>query len=185
MQLTFITSNPAKAKYLEEYFHMPIMHKKLELPEIQSLDLREVVEDKVRRAFSIVQTPVLVEDVSVTFSALKKLPGPLIKWFLETLGNEGLCKMLDGYPDRSALAEVMYAYYDGTELRVFHGSVEGIISKSPRGETKFGWDPVFIPKGHTDETWAEMSGDAKHATSMRKIALGSLAEFLLSQSQKK
>ena len=178
MQLTFITSNPAKAKYLEEYFHMPVSHRKLELPEIQSLDLREVVEDKVCRAFAIVQAPVLVEDVSVTFNALKKLPGPLIKWFLETLGNEGLCKLLDGYEDRTALAEVMYAYYDGKELRIFHGSTKGSISKHPRGETTFGWDPVFIPCGHTDKTWAEMSGDEKHNTSMRKIALIELATFL-------
>ena len=30
----------------------------------------------------------------------------IIKWFLETLGNAGLCKLLDGYDDRSARAEV-------------------------------------------------------------------------------
>lgn len=177
-KLTFITGNEAKAKYLADYFHIPLPHKKLDLPEIQSLDLREVVEDKARRAYAILGTPVLVEDVSVTFHALKKLPGPLIKWFLETLGNEGLCKLLDGYDDRSARAEVMFAYCDGEDVEVFHGSVEGTVAQNPRGDTKFGWDPVFIPAGHTETTWAEMTGDEKHATSMRKPALEQLAAYL-------
>ncbi|OGZ08606.1 MAG: hypothetical protein A3D65_04985 [Candidatus Lloydbacteria bacterium RIFCSPHIGHO2_02_FULL_50_13] len=157
---------------------MPVEHQKLDLPEIQSLDLREVVDDKARRAYELVGSPVLVEDVSVTFHALKRLPGPLIKWFLETLGNQGLCELLDGYDDRGARAEVMFAYCDGGEVKVFHGSVEGTIAKHPRGETNFGWDPVFIPDGHTEKTWAEMTGDEKHATSMRRIALEKLAKFL-------
>lgn len=176
--LTFITGNQAKAKYLSDYFHTPVEHKKLDLPEIQSLDLREVVEDKAKRAYEILGAPVLVEDVSVTFHALKRLPGPLIKWFLETLGNEGLCRLLDGYPDRSARAEVMYGYCDEAGIRTFHGVVEGHIAKEPRGETNFGWDPVFIPNGETEHTWAEMTGDEKHATSMRKIALEKLAAYL-------
>jgi non-canonical purine NTP pyrophosphatase (RdgB/HAM1 family) len=180
-ELTFITGNPAKAKYLAEYFRLPIAHQKLDVPEIQSLDLREVVEAKAKSAYAILGTPVLVEDVSVTFMALKRLPGPLIKWFLETLGNDGLCKLLDGYDDRSAVAEVMYGYCDGGDVHIFHGRVDGHISTNPRGETKFGWDPVFIPNGHTETTWAEMSGDEKHATSMRKPALAQLAHFLNSR----
>jgi non-canonical purine NTP pyrophosphatase (RdgB/HAM1 family) len=183
-ELTFITGNSAKAKYLAEYFHLPIAHKKLDVPEIQSLDLREVVEAKAKSAYAILGSPVLVEDVSVTFTALKRLPGPLIKWFLETLGNDGLCKLLDGYDDRSAVAEVMFGFCDGEdsgEVHIFHGRVEGHISANPRGETKFGWDPVFIPSGQSEETWAEMSGDEKHATSMRKPALEQLAIFLNSR----
>src|SRR3989338_1761000 len=177
-RLTFITGNAAKAKYLSKHFHLPVEHQKLDLPEIQSLDLREVVDDKARRAYELVGSPVLVEDVSVTFHALKRLPGPLLKWFLETLGNQGLCELLDGYDDRGARAEVMFAYCDGGEVKVFHGSVEGTSAKHPRGETNFGWDPVFIPDGHTEKTWAEMTGDEKHATSMRRIALEKLAKFL-------
>src|SRR3989344_5414775 len=95
-KLTFITGNAGKAKYLADYFHLPVDHVKLDLHEIQSLDLKEVVEDKARRAFEIVKSPVLVEDVSLIFNGLKKLPGPLIKWFLETLENDGLCKLLNG-----------------------------------------------------------------------------------------
>lgn len=176
-KLTFITGNAGKAKYLSDYFHLPVDHVKLDLHEIQSLDLKEVVEDKARRAYEIVHSPVLVEDVSLTFTALKSLPGPLIKWFLETLENEGLCRLLDKFEDRSALAEVEFAICDDTGVHTFRGAMEGAISDSPRGEMGFGWDPIFIPKGH-EKTWAEMSDDEKHETSMRKIALEKMSDFL-------
>jgi len=48
MSVTFITGNTAKAEYLAKYLGLPIEHQKIELDEIQSLDLRTVVEYKVR-----------------------------------------------------------------------------------------------------------------------------------------
>jgi len=176
-KLTFITGNAGKAKYLSDYFHAPVDHVKLDLHEIQSLNLKEIVDDKARRAFEIMNSPVLVEDTSLIFTALKALPGPLIKWFLETFGNEGLCRFLDSYEDRSALAEVEFAICDENGVHTFGGYMEGTIAKIPRGEAGFGWDPVFIPKGY-DKTWAEMTDDERHATSMRKIALEKLSHFL-------
>ncbi len=175
--ITFITGNAGKAKYLSDYFHLPVVYKKLELKEIQSVNLEEVVKDKAERAYQIVQSPVLVEDVALTYTALKALPGPLIKWFLETLGNDGLCKLADADADRSALAAVAFALCDESGVRVFNGSMRGGIASSPRGDAGFGWDPIFIPVGHT-KTWAQMTDDEKHATSMRKIALEQLAEYL-------
>ena len=176
-ELTFITGNPYKAKYLSEYFHLPIAHRKLDLPEIQSLDLEEVVRDKVRRAYDILGTPVLVEDVSFTFHALGKLPGPLIKWFMSSLGNEGMCKMLDGYDDRSAMISVMYALCDESGIHIFEGSVVGEISPMPKGNSNFGFDPIFIPNG-SSKTHAEMTPDEKHETSMRKPAMQKLSAYL-------
>lgn len=176
-KLTFITGNADKAKYLSDYFHIPVDHKRLDLKEIQSVSLKEVVEDKARRAYEIVKSPVLVEDVSLTFTALKALPGPLIKWFLETLGNDGLCSLLHGDKNRNAIAEVEFAICDEGGVHTFKGSIDGSIAESPHGEYGFGWDPVFIPKGYS-KTWGEMTDDEKHATSMRKIALDKMATFL-------
>ena len=175
-KLTFITGNAGKAKYLSDYFHIPVDHKKLDLIEIQSLGLKEIVEDKARRAFEIVNSPVLVEDVSLIFNGMKKLPGPLIKWFLETLGNEGLIKLVDSLDTRDAFAEVEFAICDENGVHTFSGSMEGSISDAPKGEMGFSWDPIFIPNGYS-KTWAEMSDDEKHATSMRKIALEKMLEF--------
>ena len=52
----------------------------------------------------------LIEDVSLCFNALKGLPGPYIKWFVEDLKLEGLSKILTAYDDKRAVAKVIYAY---------------------------------------------------------------------------
>jgi len=177
MDITFITGNPAKAKYLSDYFKLPVAHHKLDLVEIQSLDLEEIARHKVEEAFRQLQKPVLVEDVSLSFDALGELPGTLIKWFLTSLGNDGLCRLLEGYNNRSATASVVFALHDGTDVHFFKGSTRGTIVGSPRGDKNFGWDPIFVPEGQT-RTWAEMSPDEKHETSLRKPALEQLAAFL-------
>ncbi len=50
-QIIFITGNQQKANYLEKYLGFPIEHIKLDLDEIQSLNLREIVEHKVKQAY--------------------------------------------------------------------------------------------------------------------------------------
>jgi inosine triphosphate pyrophosphatase len=177
MDITFITGNANKARYLSDYFRFQIAHHKLDLVEIQSLDPQEIVAHKAAEAFRALGTPVLIEDASLVFHALGSLPGPLIKWFMESLDNEGLCRLLDGYQDRSATASVMYGLHDGSDVRFFSGSAHGRIAGQPSGEKVFGFDPIFVPDGHT-LTWAEMSPDEKHETSMRKPALENLAAYL-------
>lgn len=176
--LTLITGNPGKAEQIQRHLSIPVTHRKLDLNEIQSLDLEEITKKKAEEAFSILKSPVLVEDTSLIFPALGKLPGPLIKWFFEELGNEGLCKLLDKYEDRSAIAEVVFGLHTGTEVILFHSnSIFGSVATSPRGDKKFGWDPIFIPNGQT-KTWAEMSYEEQDATSMRKNALSKLEKYL-------
>lgn len=175
--LTFITSNPSKAEQLGRHLNYPVQHHTLNLPEIQSLDLKEVIEHKAKEAYKEVSGLVLVEDTSLTFSALGKLPGPFIKWFLTELNNTGLCRLLNDYEDRSAFAEVCFGLYDGKELHIFEGSMNGTIAEAPRGERGFGWDPIFIPEGST-KTWGEMTVDEQSGTSMRRIALKKLEAFL-------
>jgi inosine/xanthosine triphosphate pyrophosphatase family protein len=61
--IIFITGNQKKADYLAKYLGLSIEHEKIDLDEIQSLDLREIVEHKVKQAYAKVGKPVLVEDV--------------------------------------------------------------------------------------------------------------------------
>lgn len=55
-------------------------------------------------ALAQVNGPVLVEDTCLCFNALKGLPGPYIKWFMDKIGNDGLNKMLAGFEDHSGYA---------------------------------------------------------------------------------
>ncbi len=176
-EITFITGNAAKAEQLGRHLNLPVSHQKIDLAEVQSLDVREIVEHKAKEAYKQVGKTVLVEDTSLTFSALGRLPGPLIKWFLTELDNAGLCKILDSYSSREAVAEVCFGLYGGKGGPRVEGKVRGPRAGKPRGEKGFGWDPVFIPEGH-DKTWGEMDAEEQKETSMRRIALKKLESFI-------
>lgn len=176
-RITFITGNAEKAAQLSRHLEYEVDHKKLDVHEIQSLDLEEVATHKAQEAYKLMGSPVLVEDTALTFKALGSLPGPLIKWFLESLGNDGMAKLLDGYEDRSVVAEVCFALCDENGVKVFNGETEGTVAPEPRGEKGFGWDPIFIPKGY-ELTWGEMDVDQQKETSMRRIALKKLQSYL-------
>lgn len=145
--VVFITGNQNKADYLAKYLKFPLAHQKVDLDELQSLDLKEIVEHKVKQAYEIVKKPVLVEDVSFEYQALGRLPGPFIKFFVEELDPETMCRLVDDM-ERSAVGRCMFGYYDGETLEFFEGELRGTIAEHPAGENGFGWDRIFIPEGY-------------------------------------
>lgn len=175
--ITFITGNQHKVDYLKRWLGMSVDHYAVELDEIQSLSLRTVSEYKARQAYEVLKKPVLVEDVGFTFKAMGRLPGPFIKWFLEELGNEGLCRLADGLDSRKARVSIVYALYDGEEMHLFENHVEGEVASHPRGTYGFGWNAIFIPEG-SDKTYAEMVDDEVRPFSVRAQAIEKLKVFL-------
>lgn len=178
-QVVFITGNQRKVDYLVMWLGLPVKHHKLDLDELQSLDPRVVAEHKARQAYGILKEPVLIEDTALRFTAMGRLPGTLVKFFLEEIGNEGLCKLADALEHRKAVATVTYAYCDGDKVYFFDGEVRGTVAPEPRGERGMGWDPSFIPDGAT-HTFAEMTDDEKKRYSARAVAIAKLKEFLTS-----
>jgi len=172
-----ITGNQNKADNLAKWLGSPVAHHKLDLDEIQSLDLRKIVEHKVRQAYKILNRPVLVEDVALTFTAMGRLPGPLIKWFLDELGNQGLCNLVDGLEHRKAVASICYALYDGRTVHYFESHVAGTVAAKPLGTYSFGWGPIFIADG-LRKTYAEMTDDEIRPYNMRAKAIDKLKKFL-------
>ncbi len=173
----FVTGNMDKVRWVEKFLGRKLEHHKLDLDEIQDLDPARVLEHKAREAFRILQKPVLVEDTCMWFIVLGRLPGTFIKFFLQEIGNEGMCRLLDGYNDRSAKACVTFGYFDGSDFRSFQGLLEGYISDMPRGARGHGWDPIFVPFGQ-GKTFGEMTEVEYTSYSARKKAAQKLAEFL-------
>lgn len=173
--VTFITSSANKYAEVERLLARPLTRAALDLEEIQAIDLEPVVRHKAVQAFAALGRPVLVEDTGLAFAAWHGLPGALIKWFLTSLGAEGICRLLRHETNREATAATAFAYYNGMELRVFSGVVQGLISARPRGSLGFGWDPLFLPKGST-LSFAEMAPEEKDRFSMRRIALTQLRD---------
>jgi non-canonical purine NTP pyrophosphatase (RdgB/HAM1 family) len=177
MQLTFITSHPKKAEEVSWHLGYPVTHYKLDLPEIQSLDPHEVGRIKAEEAYRILQRPVLVEDFSLRFEALGKLPGPFVKWFLQELRVEGLCRLLDSYPSRVAYAQTCFGYCDESGVQIFDGTMKGTIANTLRGDNSYGTDAIFIPDGQS-KTWGEMSKEEQIKYSVRRVGLKKLERFL-------
>ncbi|KAH9308230.1 hypothetical protein KI387_036141, partial [Taxus chinensis] len=119
-------------------------------PELQG-EPEDISKEKARLASRQVNGPVLVEDTCLCFNALKGLPGPYIKWFLEKIGHEGLNNLLHAYEDKSAYALCIFSLCLGpdSEPLSFVGKTEGKIVP-PRGPLNFGWDPIFQPDGYME-----------------------------------
>ena len=175
----FITGNQNKADYLQRLIGLPIEHQKIDLDEIQSTSLDEIVRHKVKQAYAIAGRPVLVEDVALGFDALGGLPGPFIKFFVDTdNGLEKLCRMLDGFSERGAMAESVFGYYDGTRLELLRGGLHGVISDHPRGSGGYGWDKIFSPDGWQGRTRAEATPEEDEATYQIIKPFAALKELL-------
>lgn len=175
-EITFITGNQNKADYLAKYLGFPVKHTKLDLDEIQSLDLKEIVEHKVRQAYEKIKAPVIVEDVSLEFEALGGLPGPFIRFFVDNVPFETICSMVNG-KIRKATARCVFGYYDGKELKLLEGSLGGEIAATPAGENGYGWDKIFIPEGYT-VTRAELNEEDDQKTYLKVKPFEALKNFL-------
>jgi inosine triphosphate pyrophosphatase len=165
-----VTGNANKLKEWQAILpaDMPMEAIDLDLPEIQSIDPKEIVADKARRAFEAARKPVVVEDVSVALAKLNGLPGPFVKFFLKALGSEALY-ILAGGEDEKATVSCSVAYFDGTTLLTDRADVPGKIVSS-RGTDGFGFDATFIPDGF-DLTYAEMTPEQKNGISHRSRAI--------------
>jgi inosine triphosphate pyrophosphatase len=176
--IAFVTGNANKLKEVQSILEgvATVESHKLDLPELQG-QARDISVEKGKIAFAKIGKPCMVEDTCMGFTAMKGLPGPYIKWFLESLGLNGLNQMLAGFEDKSAYATCIFTIVNGpNDYHTFEGVCPGKIVP-PRGATAFGWDPIFQPDGYT-ETFAEMSKETKNQISHRAKALELVKEYL-------
>ncbi len=176
--LVVITSNENKLSEINKILGTNHKVSTIDVPEIQSLNINEVITAKAKAAYQKIKKPVLVTDVSLEIEGLNKLPGPFIKFFLLTLGTEGTVALLRGKGTRAKAIEAI-AIYDGNSLKIFKGVMTGILVPKNRGMNGFGFDKVFVPNGYT-KTFAQMPTNLKNNISHRAIALKKLKKYLTS-----
>lgn len=174
--LYFLTGNKGKLEEVKSILG-DVEGLDIDLPEIQDIDAHEIIKAKLEEAKKHHRGEFIVEDTSVYLKSLNGLPGPLIKWFLKTIGIEGVAKIAEKLGDRDAEAKTIIGYSNKTgDVRFFEGAIGGSIVP-PRGDGGFGWDPIFLPEGYS-KTFGEMEREEKNSLSMRKIALEKLKEYL-------
>ena len=175
MTLYFITGN--SKKFEEASAIIPGISKlDIDLPEIQELDPRKIIEEKLKEARKVHSGEFFCEDTSVYINCLNGFPGPLIKWLKKSIEIDGIYELVSKYKDRSAVAKTIIGYSNGKTIKFFEGEITGKIV-SPKGKRDFGWDPIFEPDGK-NKTMAEMTTEEKNLISMRRKALEKLKEYL-------
>jgi XTP/dITP diphosphohydrolase len=137
---------------------------------------------KARAVSEFTGLPAVGDDSGLCVDALNGMPGILSARWSGTHGNdqanlELLLAQISQVPiDRrgaSFVCAAAYVHPDGTEF-VVEGQMSGALIDTPRGENGFGYDPIFVPRGH-QVTSAEMTSELKDSISHRGKALASLA----------
>ena len=180
-----ITGNKGK---LDEFIDLLAMdsiemtHQKLDLPEIQSMNLDEIGRVKTESALTFTDEiqsfdAVLTDDTALSCKGLKGLPGPFIKWFLESVGADGILEAIEKKEKTTTASCVLsMGIIASGEIIQFRGDVKGELVE-PKGEGGFGWDRIFQPDSHPI-TYGEMDRDLKNTLSHRAIAVQELKKWL-------
>lgn len=173
--LVVVSTNPGKIEEINDILGTKSEVSKLDVPEIQSLDLDEVITAKAKAAFEKIRKPVLVTDVSLEIEGLDGLPGPFVKFFINSLGVEKTVKLVKG--SRRTKVTDAVAIYDGKILKIFKGVIWGKVIPKAKGASGFGFDFVFVPDGY-GKTWAQMPSHIKNKISHRAKALKKVKNYL-------
>lgn len=155
--------------------YQQIVNQKLDIPEYQG-EPEEIARMKCKLASELVKgNAVMTEDTCLEFNALNGLPGPYIRLFIDKMGVPNLPKLLYAYEDKSARAVCTIGFFDGQEINLFRGEVEGTIVESRGSPDAFGFDLIFQPTGF-NETFGEMGLEAKKSISHRTRAFQKLCQ---------
>jgi len=155
----------------------------LDLPDVDEVGetLEENAMLKARTAAEATGLPALADDTGLEVDHLGGAPGVHTARYAgpDATFDDNMDKLLrelEGVDDRSArfVTVVALAFPDG-EYVTAEGMVAGRIAEQRRGETGFGYDPVFEIDGRT---YAEMSAEEKNRFSHRARALAELGRTL-------
>lgn len=171
-KITYVTGNWAKiasAKKALEPLGYEVDNIKMETPEIQADDVTDVAKYSAKWASEKLNTAVLKNDSGLFVKSLKGFPGVYTHYADDTIGEDGLLKLMEGIEDREAYFKESIAYCEpGEEPIVFEGLTKGKIATEKSGTYGWCWDFVFIPEGEEktlgcfpdEERWDFWSLDA-------------------------
>ena len=166
--IVFITGNEGKRKEVHQILgtdKFEVINIKLDLPEIQSIYVKEVVTEKIKSAYelakihfkqikdkfsekginiqSINDIIIICEDTGLYIKNMNEFPGALIKFYFESVGSEGI---ISRDPNSLAKTECVIGIIKyGKIMKPIAGNRTGKIATKIVSTNSFGWDPVFIP----------------------------------------
>ena len=188
MKLVFATNNKHKLQEVRD-----IVGNRVEVLSLSDIDCSDDIPEtadtlqgnaliKARHIYEKYGIDCFADDTGLEVEALDGAPGVYsARYAGEKCDSEAnmrkLLENLTGKSNRNAQFRTVIALIiDGKEM-LFDGIVKGTIATEKRGDSGFGYDPIFIPEGHT-ESFAQMSGEMKNSMSHRFRATRQLGDFL-------
>jgi XTP/dITP diphosphohydrolase len=188
MKLVFASNNNHKIKEISH-----ILDERIKLLGLGDVSIsEEIPEDepliegnalfKARYVHRATGMNVFADDTGLEVEVLNGLPGVHSARFAgenkdPSANIDKLLSMLAGKPNRRARFRTVIALIFENKEYLFEGIANGTIIEERRGDSGFGYDPVFMPDGR-DVTFAQMSLEEKNRISHRAIAFEKLKAFL-------
>ena len=188
MQLIFGTHNQNKLKEVKQ-----LVPASIELLSLADINFTDDIEEtaptiegnallKAKTIYAKTNVNCFADDSGLLVDALNGAPGVYSARYAGEQKNDQdniikLLQELSGKQSRKAhFKTVMALIINGNEY-LFEGIINGKIIHEKRGNSGFGYDPIFVPDGY-DQTFAELSAEAKNSISHRSIALKKLIAFI-------
>lgn len=183
--LTFVTGNAGKVaelRALVEPLGWTVQQDQRGYPEVQSDSLAAVCAAGADHLLADgLQPPFLLEDSGLFVSALRGFPGVYSRHALDTIGCQGILKLLRDVEQesRAAAFQSVLLYVDAEGHRhEFLGACKGTIATQAVGRNGFGFDPIFRAAQAPDQTFAELDAAKKNALSHRGQVVRAFLAFL-------
>lgn len=188
MKLVFATQNLNKLQEIRQ-----LVPAGIEVLSLHDLDFSGEIEEtgatleenallKARLIYEKFGINCFADDTGLEVEALGGAPGVYSARYAgkKQDANRNMDKLLAELADKSdrrAAFKTVIALRAGGKEYLFEGAVHGTIAQEKRGTAGFGYDPVFMPDGHS-KTFAEMSAAEKNSISHRARAVNKLVDFL-------
>ncbi|MBS3142931.1 hypothetical protein J4464_06095 [Candidatus Woesearchaeota archaeon] len=164
MQIYYATTNAGKLASMQRDlapYDAEVIQLALDIPEPRLADVGEISRHKALAALSQSPGPVVANDSGFYIHALGGFPKTYVNFALETIGIEGILRLMAGQRRACEFRESL-AYMDSTrsEPVCFYDVVPGALADDKKGAMREGlWSKlalIFIPEG-SEKTLAEMA----------------------------
>ena len=191
-KLVFATNNAHKLEEIKN-----ILGDKVEILSLADIDCHtdipetaDTLEGNARQKAMYVYThygmDCFADDTGLEVDALEGAPGVHSARYASEKGHdsqanmEKLLREMEEKNDRKAQFRTIISLIEKGEEKQFEGVVRGEILRERKGNSGFGYDPVFRPEGY-DKTFAELGNEIKNKISHRARAVAALCEYLLKE----
>ena len=188
-RLVFATNNAHKLEEIRailgnsiEILSLADIHCHADIPETADT-LEGNARQKSRYVYEHYGLDCVADDTGLEVESLGGAPGVYSARYADGQGHDSqanmnkLLKEMEEKNDRKAQFRTIISLIEKGEERQFEGIVKGQITREKRGESGFGYDPIFQPDGY-ETTFAELGSDIKNRISHRARAVAALCDYL-------